>query len=192
MRRAVGHFAVALSVWGLLGHFLQAAECTRTRYECALTYVEQQNFQAAIQSLTAELQQQPQNLNALNLLGIALTGAGQPQKAAAKFRQALTVSPSFYPARKNLAINEFDMKHFGRGRDTVQARSERRSRRRDTHVYLGEISFEKKDMASAPDNMKRVASESPSKLPGYCTMPSACWHKMTFPSHVCFETAPAG
>ena len=83
MRRAAGRFVVALGIGVLLGHSVQAAECTRTRYECALTYVEQQKFQAAIQSLTAELQQHPQNLNALNLLGIALTGAGQPQKAVA-------------------------------------------------------------------------------------------------------------
>jgi len=48
MRRAAGRFVVALGVGVLLGHSVQAAECTRTRYECALTYVEQQNFQAAI------------------------------------------------------------------------------------------------------------------------------------------------
>ncbi len=100
MRRAAGRFVVALGVWVLLGHAVQAAECTRHRYECALFYVEHQNFQAAIQSLTAELQQQPQNLNALNLLGIALTGAGQPQKAVARFKQALVIDPHFYPGAK--------------------------------------------------------------------------------------------
>src|SRR6476619_900258 len=99
MRLAASRFVVALGVWILLGHAVQAAECTRTGYECALFYVEHQNFQAAIQSLTAELQQQPHNLNALNLLGIALTGEGQPQKAAGTFKQALIVDPHFYPAR---------------------------------------------------------------------------------------------
>ena len=63
-------------------------------------YVEQQKFQAAIQSLTVELQQHPQNLNALNLLGIALTGAGQPQKANARFKQALDINPHFYRGAK--------------------------------------------------------------------------------------------
>ena len=133
----------------LLCHSVQAAECTRTRYECALTYVEQQKFQAAIQSLTAELQQHPQNLNALNLLGIALTGSGQPQKAAAKFTQALAVNPRFYPARKNLAINEFDMKRFAEAELQFNRVLKDAPGDEITHVYLGEISFEKKDFAAA-------------------------------------------
>ncbi len=149
MRRAVGHLAVALSVWVLLCHSVQAAECTRTRYECALTFVEQQKFQAAIRSLTAELQQHPQNLNALNLLGIALTGSGQPQKAAAKFAQALAVNPRFYPARKNLAINEFDMKRFAEAELQFNRVLKDAPGDEITHVYLGEISFEKKDLAAA-------------------------------------------
>ena len=165
MRRAAGRFVVALGVGVLLGHSVQAAECTRTRYECALTYVEQQNFQAAIQSLTAELQQQPRNLNALNLLGIALTGAGQPQKAVAKFRQALSVNPRFYPARKNLAINEFDMKQFAEAE--VQFNRVLKDAPGDeiTHLYLGEISFGKKDLATAAKQYekgrKRIALKAP-------------------------------
>jgi len=149
MRRAAGRFVVALGVGALLGHPVQAAECTRTRYECALTYVERQEFQAAIQFLTAELQQHPQNLNALNLLGIALTGAGQPQKAVAKFKQALAVNPRFYPARKNLAINEFDMKRFAEAERQFNRVLKDAAGDEITHVYLGEISFEKKDFAAA-------------------------------------------
>ena len=165
MRRAVGHFAVALSVWVPLCHSVQAAECTRTRYECSLTYVEQQKFQAAIQSLTAELQQHPQNLNALNLLGIALTGAGQPQQAAAKFKQALAVNPRFYPARKNLAINEFDMKRFAEAELQFNRVLKDAPADEITHVYLGEISFEKKDFAAAAKQYekgrKRIALKAP-------------------------------
>ena len=165
MRRAAGRFVVALGVGVLLGHSVQAAECTRTRYECALTYVEQQNFQAAIQSLTAELQQHPQNLNALNLLGIALTGAGQPQKAVAKFKQALAVNSRFYPARKNLAINEFDMKHFAEAELQFKRVLKDAPGDEITHVYLGEISFGKKDLASAAKQYekgrKRIALRGP-------------------------------
>jgi tetratricopeptide (TPR) repeat protein len=165
MRSAVGHFAVALGVWVLVGHSVQAAECTRTRYECALTYVEQQKFQAAIQSLTGELQQHPRNLNALNLLGIALTGSGQPQKAAAKFKQALAINPRFYPARKNLAINEFDMKRFTEAELQFNRVLKDAPADEITHVYLGEISFGKKDLAAAvrqyEKGRKRIALKAP-------------------------------
>ena len=148
-----------------LCHSVQAAECTRTHYDCAVTYVEQQNFPAAIQSLNGELQQHPQNLNALNLLGIALTGAGQTQQAVARFKEALAVNPSFYPARKNLAINEFDMKHFAEAE--VQFKRVLKDAPGDdiTHVYLGEISFEKKDFAAAlkqyEKGRKRIALKAP-------------------------------
>src|SRR5713101_9362576 len=112
MRRAVWRSVVALSLGFPLCHVVQATECARAPYDCALFYVEHQNFQAAIRSLTLQLQQSPRNLNALNLLGIALTASGHPEEGSARFKQALGIDPHFYPARKNLAINQFDMLRF--------------------------------------------------------------------------------
>src|SRR5258708_165049 len=149
MRRAALRVVVALVVWILLGRSVQAAECTRTRYECALTDVEHRNFKSAIQFLNAELQQQPRNLNAINLLGIALTGAGQPQKAATTFGQALVMDPHFYAARKNLAINDFDLKRFAEAEAQFNRVLKDAPADEITHLYLGEISFQKKDFASA-------------------------------------------
>jgi tetratricopeptide (TPR) repeat protein len=155
MRRAVGRYVVALAVWVLLGHSVQAAECTRTRYECALSYVEHRNYQTAIQSLNAELQQQPRNLNALNLLGIALTGAGQPQKAAATFKQALVIDPHFYPARKNLAINQFDLKRVAEAEIQFNRVLKDAPADEITHLYLAEISFSRKDLAGAAKHYEK-------------------------------------
>ena len=165
MRSAASRFVVALGVWILLGHTAEAAECTGTRYDCALIDVQHRNFQAAIQSLTAELQHQPHNLNALNLLGIALTGAGQPQKAAAPFQQALIVDPHFYPARKNLAINEFDLKHFGEAEIQFNRVLKDAPGDEIAHLYLGEISFGQKDLARAAKHYetgrKRIGLKAP-------------------------------
>jgi protein O-GlcNAc transferase len=164
MRLAASRFVVALGVSIFLSPPVQVAECTGTRYECALTYVEHQN-QAAIQSLTAELQQQPQNLNALNLLGIALTGAGHPQKAAATFKQALIVDPHFYPAGNNLAINESDLKHFGEAEIQFNRVLKDAPGDEIAHLYLGEISFGKKDLAAAANHYeagrKRIGLKAP-------------------------------
>ncbi len=165
MRLAASRFVFALGVWVFLSPPVQAAECTGTPYECALFYVEHQKFQAAIQSLTSELQRQPQNLNALNLLGIALTGAGQPQKAAATFKQALTVDPHFYPARKNLAINEFDLKHFGEAEKQFNRVLQDAPADEIAHLYLAEISYGKKDLATAVKHYgvgrKRIGLKAP-------------------------------
>ncbi len=149
MRFAASRFVVALGILLLLGHTAQAAECTGTHYQCALVDVEHRNFQAAIQLLTAELQLHPPNLNALNLLGIAFTEAGQPQKAAATFQQVLIVDPHFYPARKNLAINEFDSKHFAEAEIQFNRVLKDAPADEISHLYLGEISFRRKDLAAA-------------------------------------------
>ena len=44
---------IALSLGFPLCHVVQAAECARAPYDCALLYVEHQDFQAAIRSLTS-------------------------------------------------------------------------------------------------------------------------------------------
>jgi tetratricopeptide (TPR) repeat protein len=152
MRRALWRLVVALSLGFPLCQVVQAAECTQAPYDCALFYVEHQNFQAAIRSLTVVLQQSPRHLNALNLLGIALTGSGHPAQGNARFKAALAIDPHFYPARKNLAINQFDGKHL------AQAELEFNRVLKDapsdgiTHLYLAEISFAQNDFATAVKN----------------------------------------
>src|ERR1700693_5251126 len=112
MRRAQWRLVLALSLGFPLCLSLQAAECARTPYECAISFVEHQNFQDAIRFLNVALQESPHDLKSLNLLGIALTGAGRRDQPNETFKAALDVDPHFYPARKNLAINEFDRKRF--------------------------------------------------------------------------------
>lgn len=165
MRRALWRSVLALSLGFPLCHVVQAAECARAPYDCALLYVEHQDFQAAIRSLTVALQQSPKNLNALNLMGIALTGAGRPDQGNARFKQALDINPHFFAARKNLAINLFDMKHLAEA--GVQFNRVLKDAPGDeiTHLYLGEISFAKNDFGTAVKNYgqaRRRISQRPS------------------------------
>jgi tetratricopeptide (TPR) repeat protein len=165
MRRALWRSVVALGLGFPLCHVVQAAECTQAPYDCALFYAEHQNFQAAIRSLTVVLQQSPRNLNALNLLGIALTATGHPDQGNTRFTQALAIDPHFYAARKNLAINAFD------GKRLAEAESQFRRVLKDapgdeiTHLYLGEISFASNDFGTAVKNYEqahRRVSQKPS------------------------------
>ena len=163
MRRAVWRSVVALSLGFPLCHVVQAAECARTPYDCALFYVEHQNFQAAIRSLTVELQQSPQNLNALNLLGIALTGSGHPEQGNVRFKEAIAINPHFYPARKNLAINQFDMKHLAEAELQFNRVLKDAPSDEITHLYLGEISFAKNDFGTAVKNYEQSRRRLPQK-----------------------------
>jgi len=149
---------------------VQSVECARSPYDCALFYVKGQNFQAAIHLLTIELQQSPRNLNALNLLGIALTASGHPEQGNLRFRQALAINPHFYPARKNLAINEFDMKHLTEAEVQLSRVLKDAPRDEITHLYLGEISFARNDFGTAAQNYEQSrhrVSQKPSWMLHY-------------------------
>ena len=123
--------------------------CSAPVYDCAVALVEQQDFTAAVTVLQGLVRQAPANLKALNLLGIALTGAGRVTDANATFEKALALDASFYPARKNLAINEFN-----RGRLMTAERQLTRVLRdvngdEVAHLYLAEIAFQRKQYSKA-------------------------------------------
>jgi tetratricopeptide (TPR) repeat protein len=126
-----------------------AAACESKPYECAVQQVQRQQFDAAIRTLERLVAESPRNLRALNLLGIALTGAGRPEEANGRFRQALTIDPRFTPALKNLAVNEFTL---GRHDEAQRHFDEVLAQTPDdeiAHVHLGEIQFERKAYRAA-------------------------------------------
>ena len=142
-------FAVAVSFSLPLCFSVTAADCGNSPYECAVAYVQQGNFQAAIRSLTSVLQQSPRDLKAMNLLGIALTESGQPKKGDEQFQAALAVDPSFYPARKNWAVKLFDEKRCSDAAVQFTRVLQQAPGDPIAHLYLGEVSFDKKDCAGA-------------------------------------------
>jgi tetratricopeptide (TPR) repeat protein len=126
-----------------------AADCGATPYDCAVVQVQRQEFAAAIRTLERLVAESPRNLRVLNLLGIALTGAGRPDDANGRFRQALAIDPRFTPALKNLAVNEFML---GRQDEAQRHFDEVLALTPDdeiAHVHLGEIQFERKEYRAA-------------------------------------------
>jgi tetratricopeptide (TPR) repeat protein len=136
----------------------QANACGNSEYDCAVFYVERQQFEKAISALNNVLRQSPNDLKALNLLGIALTESGKKKNAEAVFQQALAVDPHFVPARKNLAINLFDAKR------TPEAAAEFAQVVADApgdevaHLYLGEINFRRGNLVAAARQFERGKS----------------------------------
>jgi predicted Zn-dependent protease len=148
-----GLLAAALLRLALAG---PAGDCGATPYDCALFHVGRHEFAEAIRYLHQRLAAAPRDLKALNLLGIALTGAGRRDEADRRFRAALAVDPTFTPALKNLAVNEYDA-----GR-TVAARShfEKALALAPTdeiaHVYLAEIDYAAKRLRSALQHYEKA------------------------------------
>jgi tetratricopeptide (TPR) repeat protein len=92
----------------------------RTIYEQAAAYVQNGQAAEAIPLLENRLQQAPEDLRALTLMGMALSAKSRPEDANRYFRQALRVNSSFAPALKNLAANEMALGSFDIARTHFQ------------------------------------------------------------------------
>ena len=157
MRLGVVSFAV-LEVLLLRPCSLVAQDCGPTRYDCAVYYISRHNLPVAIRALQQELQESPHNLKALNLMGIALTESGRIEEANTQFQQALAIDESFYPARKNLAINEFNSHHLPEAATNLSRVVQAVPDDAIAHIYLGEIDFEKKQYDAAIRNYSKAGN----------------------------------
>lgn len=136
---------VCILWWGCLSLVGQ----DRTTYDSAESLIKQGEWQQALRLLNTLIAHNPGDAKALNLKGLALTGEGQRALADKAFQKAFEVNPTFYPALKNLAINEVQEnnleaagKHFRRAlalapQDPV------------CNAYLGAFAFSRQEFASA-------------------------------------------
>ncbi len=139
----------------LLAPAAALAECGPTRLDCAIGLIQQNDFSGAIESLNQELRESPRSLKALNLLGIALTGAGQPEQANRRFEEALAIDSHFYPARKNLAVNEFTLNRHAESAAQFERVLQDSPGDDVAHAYLGELCFEKRQWNAAATHYRK-------------------------------------
>jgi tetratricopeptide (TPR) repeat protein len=126
--------------------------CGATAYDCALFHVGRHEFPDAIRYLDEQLAASPRDLKALNLLGIALTGAGRKDAANARFRAAVAIDPAFYPALKNLAVNEYDSGRYTAARGHFEQVLKLAPADEIANLYLGEIDYRAKRSRAAVDH----------------------------------------
>ena len=124
-------------------------ECGPTPYDCATFHVGRGDFTAALRVIDRLLAESPTDLKALNLAGIALTGAGKRDAGSARFREALRLDPAFQPARKNLAINELDAGRLDEAYRDFTEVLKVAPNDDVAHVHLAEIELRRKNPAAA-------------------------------------------
>jgi tetratricopeptide (TPR) repeat protein len=122
---------------------------SQTRYQQVLSLIDKQQIQPAIDLLRKILEESPNEIKAHNLLGIALTLSGQVEEANAHFQKAIALNPRFYPALKNLAINEMALKRFDDARTHFSQAIQFGPSDPVAHLALGEIHFQKKQFPEA-------------------------------------------
>jgi tetratricopeptide (TPR) repeat protein len=129
-------------------------------YDCAVILIQQRQFPAAIDLLEKLTVESPRNLQALNLLGIALSAAGDLQKANTRLRQALQVDPAYLPALKNLSINQFVLGETSGAKAGLEAVLKNTPNDEVAHVYLGEIAFGAKQFAEAATHYEKGRAQT--------------------------------
>lgn len=151
---------------------IAAAQCTAAPYDCAIAHIERQEIAAAVRILEPLVRREPRNLKALNLLGIALTAAGRIDAADVRFREALKIHGTFFPALKNLAINAFNRDRLTQAQRDFEAVLKLSPRDEIAHVHLGEIQFIRKDCRAALPHYEKSgarATQTPAWTLHYAT-----------------------
>src|SRR6185503_7352545 len=107
-RGAAGRSTFLSAMW-LLCLLAACAGSVRAQdadYQTAVSLVQQGQFDRAFPVLQRILDRSPNDLKALNLMGIALSAAGRREEANEHFKKVLALEPKFVPTLKNLALNE--------------------------------------------------------------------------------------
>jgi tetratricopeptide (TPR) repeat protein len=108
-------------------------------YQQAISYVQQGKLDEAIPLLERILDKTPADLRARNLMGIALSSAGKREEANRHFQLALEIDPKFYPALKNLALNELALGRIAEAKGHFEDALKLASRDPAAHFGLAEI-----------------------------------------------------
>ena len=131
---------------------------TAETYTQAEALVRQGQWDPGIALLRELLEREPENLKALNLMGIVLTGKGDLVAADREFRQAVARDPSFYPALKNLAINEFTEKNVTLADRHFSLALTLAPNDPIIHAYLGHIAFSRHHYREAAAHSEKAGN----------------------------------
>jgi predicted Zn-dependent protease len=133
-------------------------------YSHAEALVRNHQWDDGLAILQEVLKQQPHNLKALNLAGIACAAKGDTQEANRYFEQSLTVDPHFLPALRNLSINEFNAQQYASAEKHLMAAQAQLPNDPTINLYLGQIAYlqqKYKVAAERLDHARSLLSHSP-------------------------------
>jgi tetratricopeptide (TPR) repeat protein len=115
-------------------------------YQKGLALVRLQRFDEGILALKTALEGDPRNLLMLDAIGAAYSIQGNSVEAERYFAKALTIDPSFTPARKNLAITLFTAGQFNEaGVQFEKLRSGPADSRPIASLFLGMLAEKKQE-----------------------------------------------
>ncbi len=126
---------------------------TSSNFQQVETLLLRGQWDEGIALLRPVLAQEAHSLQALNLMGIALTGKGDLPAANREYQRALKTRPTFVPALKNLAINELTLGRVDDAENHFRAALKLAPRDPVLHAYLGKIAFTKEQYQAAAQHL---------------------------------------
>lgn len=96
----------------------------------------------ALSFFNARLEESPEDVTALNMVGAILCMKDEPRNSIAYFERALRHAPDFVPARKNLAIAEFELGRYESAEAHLQVLMSDPQARTQASLFLGMIASE--------------------------------------------------
>ncbi len=134
-----------------------AAQATGSIYERAAALIQRGESRSAIALLQPRLKEEPRDLKALTLMGMAASAENRREQANMYFRKALALDPQFAPALKNLAINELSANETASAREHFEELLRFTPSDPIAHLAIADISFAAKDFQKAVSNYDRSA-----------------------------------
>jgi tetratricopeptide (TPR) repeat protein len=134
----------------------QSAPAQSDVYLRAENLVRNHQWDEGLAVLAPLLQQEPRNVRALNLSGLAFIGKGEVSRAEESFKKALSTDPRFVPALKNLSIIEFNSGGYTSAEKHLLAAHKIVPDDPAINLYLGEISFSRKNYPEAVDRLGKL------------------------------------
>ena len=149
-----------LSVLGLFCTVLPpntAAQAPKDNLAQAESLIHQGKFDESIALLNPLLKTDPQNVQARNSLGIALSQKGELSAANREFLAILKLNPKFSPALQNLAANEYTLKDFAASEKHFLAAAKILPDDPAVNSFLGKLTFKRGAYADAAKYLPKAA-----------------------------------
>ena len=134
MRRTLLRFLVLATLAGAVPVMHAADGAT------GLEHLRAGRVEDALHFFKSRLEANPDDVTALNMVGAILCIKDEPESSIAYFERALRHSPDFVPARKNLAIAEFDLGRYQSAEENLRELLTVPEAREQASLFLGMIS----------------------------------------------------
>jgi tetratricopeptide (TPR) repeat protein len=124
-------------------------------FQQGLLALKENRFAAALDSLTAAEREHPADARVRNFRGIALGALGQHAEAAAEYREAIRLDPTFADAYRNLGFLEWTQQQLEAARNTLERAVQLAPDDSFAHYYLGRVHLDAQRYAQAFDELGR-------------------------------------